>query len=45
MSDILCSLQVVKGGIDYEVAVVDLSLWCYIEPCKLHGRDCGLEVI
>lgn len=21
------------------------SLWCYIEPCKLHGWDCGLEVI
>lgn len=30
---------VVENGMDYETAVVDLSLWCYIEPCegKLHG--------
>lgn len=36
---------VVEEGMGYEIAVVDLSLWCYIEPCKLCGEDCGLEVI
>lgn len=35
----------VEEGMDSEIAVVDLSCWCYIEPCKLYGWDCGLEVI
>lgn len=30
---------------DFEIVVVDLSYWCYIQPCELHALDCGVEVI
>lgn len=38
---------VIEVGLDCGAAVVDLSMWCYIAPCKgkLHAWDCLVRVI